>query len=60
MSQEEWNVYIDTGFVPHYFIKEIVESIKLGHVLTPKHLQIYITHSQIIEIYLNTKNDEKN
>ena len=55
MTQEEWNTYIDTGFVPHSFIKEIVNGIKKGHRLTSKHLQVYITHKQIIEIYLNKK-----
>ena len=60
MSREEWNTYIDTGFVPQYFIKEIVAGIKNGQKLTPNHLQVYMTHGQIIEIYLNKKEDEKN
>lgn len=59
MTQSEWNTYIDTGFVPQYFINEIVNGIKNGKELNTKHLQIYITHGKIIEIYLN-KNDEKN
>lgn len=60
MTAEEWNTYIDTGFVPQYFIKEIVDGIKSGQRLNAKHLQVYMTHGQIIEIYLNKKNDEKN
>jgi hypothetical protein len=59
MTQSEWNTYIDTGFVPHYFIKEIVDGIKKGKDLNAKHLQVYMTHGKIIEIYLNS-NDEKN
>ncbi len=55
MTKEEWNTYIDTGFVPQYFIKEIVNGIRSGQKLTDKHLQVYITHGQIIEIYLNKK-----
>jgi hypothetical protein len=60
MTKEEYNTYIDTGVVPQYFIKEIVEGIKSGQRLTPTHLQVYISHGQIIELYLNKKNDEKN
>lgn len=55
MTAEEWNTYIDTGFVPQYFIKEIVDGIKGGQKLNDKHLQVYMTHGQIIEIYLNKK-----
>ncbi|MDC1282536.1 hypothetical protein N8Z10_01165 [bacterium] len=52
MSPEEWNTYIDTGFVPQYFIKEIVNGIRSGQRLNDKHFQVYITHGAIIEIYL--------
>lgn len=55
MTKEEWNTYIDTGFVPQYFIKEIVNGIRSGQRLNDKHLQVYMTHGQIIEIYLNKK-----
>ena len=55
MTKEEWNNYVDTGFVPHYFIKEIVEKIKSGEELTIKHLQVYMTHGSIIEVYLSIK-----
>jgi len=60
MTKEEWNTYIDTGFVPQYYIKEIVHGIRSGQRLNDKHLQVYMTHGQIIEIYLNKKEDEKN
>jgi hypothetical protein len=56
MTQEEWNNYIDTGYVPQYFIKEIVEKIKSGDTLNIRHLQVYMTHGSIIELYLSTKN----
>lgn len=52
MNKEEWNTYLDTGFVPQHFIMEIVHGIKEGKRLNPKHLAIYQTHAQIIEIYL--------
>ena len=52
MTNEEWNAYIDTGFVPQYFIKEMVDKIKTGKNLDAKHLQVYVTHGKIIEIYL--------
>ena len=52
MTPEEWNAYIDTGFVPHYFIKEIVNGIRSGQRLNDRHLQVYMTHGSIIEIYL--------
>jgi len=52
MTEEEWNNYVDTGFVPHYFIMEIVEGIKGGEILNVEHLQVYQTHVQFIEIYL--------
>jgi hypothetical protein len=55
MTPEEWKTYIDTGFVPQYYIKEIVDGIKSGKKLNDRHLQVYITHGQIIEIYLNKK-----
>jgi hypothetical protein len=55
MTKEEWNNYIDTGFVPHYFIKEIVEKIKSGETLTTKHIQVYMSHGSIIEVYLKIK-----
>ena len=56
MTQEEWNNYVDTGYVPHYFIKEIVEKIKSGDQLTIRHLQVYMSHGSIIEVYLSDKN----
>ena len=56
MTQEEWNNYVDTGYVPQYFIKEIVEKIKSGDTLNIRHLQVYMTHGSIIELYLSTKN----
>jgi len=55
MTRDEWNSYIDTGYVPHYFIKEIVNGIRSGQRLDARHLQVYRTHSPIIEIYLNKK-----
>ena len=55
MTNEEWNNYVDTGFVPQYFIKEIVEKIKCGDQLTIRHLQVYMTHGSIIEVYLSVK-----
>jgi hypothetical protein len=55
MTTEEWNNYVDTGFVPQYFIKEIVEKIKSGDSLTIRHLQVYMTHGSIIEVYLTMK-----
>jgi hypothetical protein len=55
MNKEEWNNYIDTGYVPQHFIKEIVENIKSGQTLTIKHLQVYMSHSSIIELYLTMK-----
>lgn len=56
MTKEEWNNYIDTGFVPQYFIKEIVEKIKSGGTLNTKHIQVYMSHGSIIEIYLKNTN----
>lgn len=55
MTKEEWNTYIDTGVVPQYYIKEIVNGIRSGQRLNDKHLQVYMTHGPIIEIYLNKK-----
>jgi hypothetical protein len=58
MTNEEWNHYVDTGYVPHGFIKEIVTLIKNGMTLNMRHVQVYMTHSSIIELYL--KNGIKN
>ena len=55
MTNEEWNTYVDTGYVPQRFIKEIVTRIKLGMTLNMRHIQVYMTHSSIIELYLKTK-----
>jgi hypothetical protein len=52
MTSEEYKEYIDTGFVPHYFIMEIVNGIKEGVRLNGMHLQVYISHCPIIEMYL--------
>lgn len=52
MTTEEWEIYIETGFVPQYFIKEMVDKIKSGKTLDAKHLQVYVTHGKIIELYL--------
>ena len=55
MTKKEWNTYIDTGHVPQKFIKEIVTRIKLGMTLNMRHIQVYMTHSSIIELYLKIK-----
>ncbi len=55
MTNEEWNKYVDTGYVPQKFIKEIVTRIKLGMTLNMRHIQVYMTHSSIIELYLKIK-----
>lgn len=55
MTNEEWNTYVDTGYVPQRFIKEIVTRIKLGMTLDMRHIQVYMTHSSIIELYLKIK-----
>jgi len=52
MTKEEWDNYIDTGYVPKDFIMEIVENIKSGQRLTLKHLQVYMSHGPIIEKHL--------
>ena len=52
MTNDEWNKYVDTGYVPQKFIKEIVTRIKLGMTLDTRHIQVYMTHSSIIELYL--------
>ena len=52
MTPEEYKEYIDTGVVPHYFIMEIVNGIKEGARLNGQHLQVYISHAPIIEVYL--------
>ena len=52
MTKDEWNTYVDTGYVPQKFIKEIVTRIKLNMVLDTRHLQVYMTHHSIIELYL--------
>lgn len=52
MTQEEWNTYIETGFVPQHFIKDMVDRIKSGKPLDVKHLQVYVSHGKIIELYL--------
>jgi hypothetical protein len=54
MTHTEWSTYVDTGNVPHYFIIEIVERMKTFQPLLPKHLQVYITHSSIIETLIKT------
>ena len=59
MTKKEWNTYIDTGYVPQKFIKEIVTRIKLGMTLTNKHIQVYLTHNSIIELYLKIKPDNE-
>ena len=56
MTKEELKVYIDTGFVPQYFLNEIVEGIKTGQRLNGRHLQVYISHGPIIEMMLRNKN----
>jgi N12 class adenine-specific DNA methylase len=58
MTSKEWNTYVDTGYVPQKFIKEIVTLIKNGMTLNMRHIQVYMTHSAIIELYL--KNGIKN
>ncbi len=55
MTEKEWNIYIETGFVPQYYIKEIVEGITSGKKLNVRHLQVYMTHGHIIEVYLHKK-----
>lgn len=55
MTNDEWNTYVDTGYVPQKFIKEIVTRIKLGMTLNTRHIQVYMTHSAIIELYLKIK-----
>ena len=55
MTNEEWNTYIDTGYVPQKFIKEIVTRIKSGIGLNSRHIQVYMTHHSIIELYLKLK-----
>lgn len=55
MTNDEWNTYVDTGYVPQRFIKEIVTRIKLGMTLDMRHIQVYMTHSSIIELYLKIK-----
>lgn len=52
MTKDEWNTYVDTGYVPQRFIKEIVTRIKHNMVLDTRHLQVYMTHHSIIELYL--------
>ena len=59
MTKKEWNTYIDTGYVPQRFIKEIVTRIKLGMTLDIRHIQVYMTHSAIIELYLKTDTNTK-
>ncbi len=55
MTNKEWNTYVDTGYVPQRFIKEIVTLIKNGMTLNMRHIQVYMTHSSIIELYLKNK-----
>jgi len=55
MTNQEWNTYVDTGYVPQKFIKEIVTRIKLNMPLTTKHIQVYMSHSSIIELYLKIR-----
>ena len=53
MTPEEWKNYIDTGEVPMYFLEEMVNLIKMGESLTDKHLAVYQSHGQVIEMLLN-------
>ena len=55
MNSEEWNVYVDTGFVPHHFFKSMVEAIKSGEKLNQQHLSVYRSHGPIIEMMLAKK-----
>jgi hypothetical protein len=55
MTNKEWKAYVDTGYVPQRYIKEIVTRIKHNMTLDSRHLQIYLTHSSIIELYLKIK-----
>jgi len=54
MSVQEWHwiEYVETGYVNLKILKEIVEIIKSGKVLSDKHLSIYETHNIQIEAML--------
>lgn len=52
MTKKEWNTYVDTGYVPQKYIKEIVTRIKHNMILDTRHIQVYLTHHSIIELYL--------
>lgn len=55
MTSKEWNTYVDTGYVPQRFIKEIVTLIKHNMTLDVRHIQVYMTHGSIIELYLKNE-----
>ena len=55
MNKEDWNLYEETGKVPMYFFKSMVEAIKNGKTLNTQHLAVYQTHGQIIEMMLTKK-----
>ena len=55
MNNEEWDFYVNTGFVPQHFLKSMVESIKLGHKLNQQHFAVYQSHGPIIEMMLSKK-----
>ena len=52
MEPEDWEVYIDTGFVKIEDLKNIAMRIKYGAPLDLQDLQVYQTHAQIIETFL--------
>lgn len=55
MNTKEWQTYINTGQVPMHYLKSMVEAIKSGQKLNSKHLAVYTTHAQIIEVMLKSK-----
>jgi hypothetical protein len=56
MTKIEHIKYIDTGEVPSYFLIEIMEYIKKGKQLTPMHIQVYMSHSSVIEKIIKNNN----
>jgi hypothetical protein len=56
MTRIEYAKYIDTGDVPHYFLMEIIKHIKEGKQLTPIYMQVYMSHSSVIEKLIKDNN----
>jgi hypothetical protein len=56
MTRIEHTKYIETGEVPSYFLMEIMKYIKEGKQLTPIHMQVYMSHSSVIEKLIKDNN----